>query len=1517
MRKNYTQLLAILCLFYSFNLIAQQATPHNHDHDHSHNHRNCAWKAMTDWQITQHPEYAEELKYYKQKVVPKLVEQGLAENKSASTILTIPVVVHVIHNGENVGVGANLSAEQIRAQLDVLNEDFSATNPNYDETPTQWQAASGNPEIQFCLAAFDENGAATTGITRHQMTITGTSSNNSNIENEIKPATFWDPTEYYNIWTVAIPGTTAQGGTVGYAYLPFPSVIGRSFDGSVVDYRWFGGPGFGQSGYKTLTHETGHYLGLPHTFDGEDCGADDNISDTPNIGDATSSIMPNLWCSNGNFPSGPTSCGGTEHMYVNYMDYVNSDYCYTSFSNGQSALMRGVLNGNSNFGGYGSRNGLTSNVSTACVFLGDDAGISSIEHPSGSQLCSDGDITPQVQLTNFGTNTLTTVTIRYQIDGGNAVDMNWTGNLTSGNSQMVSLVAFSPPMGEFVFNVSTLNPNGNTDLQTENDAQVLTTRVTAIRTLPLMEDFEASAFNPTDNGVGLLNPDGDGFMWERTTSVSAYGDGGAAGLFNNFDGTNNNNPFNTLDALLTPVYDFTAVSGAQLTFDVAYAPWSNGSSFFADTLMLLVSTDCGNFYNQEIYKSGGAALATASATNVRFIPTDNEWKTITIDLSAFDGMDDVSIAFVNFSGWGNQLFLDNIQLTVPCQMAAVTFSQAVSCFGQCDASVTTQASGGNGNFTYQWDTNTGNQLTATATGLCAGTYSVTVSDDMGCSAVSTVEVTQPEDLTLELLAADVTSPGANDGSITATTIGGVAGYQYTWAHGATGAVLTNLSPGAYTVTVTDQNGCTKIGQTSVGAGNVDCSSFTASIQSSSISCFGAQDGAAQLMLANGVGPYNYLWSDQSTAISNSDLGPGLIQVTITDANGCWVIAEDFIEEPSLLTVSVSSVDESFFGQNDGTAAALISGGSPGYTYLWSNGATTSNVTNLSPGEYVLTITDQNGCTTTGQTNLAAGPVDCSGLLTFIEVSATSCFGGADGEAMAMVTGGMPPYSYFWSDGTLGALNTDLMAGTYFVTTTDNLGCIQVEQVQIEQPAIIALTVTGVDESAPGAQDGIATAVASGGTPPFTYHWNTQATTATIGNLMAGIYTVTITDQNGCGTIGETQIETTPVDCSSLAITTVVDQVSCFGQQDGNIQVVVQGGQAPFTYQWNNGHGLPIMSDLSSGTYTVSVYDAFQCLVVQTVSISEPDELISNIQSTDGLCGQIGAASVGPEGGQAPYTYQWSTGAITAGIPIQQSGIYTITLSDALNCTLIDEVEVMVNNELLSITAEESGLVCFGDANGAIDLTINSGQAPFVFSWNNGSTSEDIEELMPGTYTVLITDALGCTIFESFILEAPQALQVNCTVSPTPGTSGETIEASVVGGSGPYTYAWSNGNNSVINPGLAPGAYALTVTDVEGCTSFCEVELTGTTSHTNLKHWTSLEVFPNPSKGELNVHASWQNSASTDLMLFNIIGQQLLSRTFNSETITTTIDLKEYPNGTYWIVLQSEAGRMARKVILTQ
>ncbi|MEM9922087.1 MAG: M43 family zinc metalloprotease, partial [Bacteroidota bacterium] len=316
------------------NTLAQHAAePHGNQHFHPSfsNEKSAPSCGFDEWKAEMrniNPDFDQWYENYKKHVIPSLLEAQAAKPTARGVnTLYIPVVVHVIHRpGEEIGEGQNLTTELIQGQLETLNEDFAALNAKFSETPDRWKASVGNPDIQFCLASIDPEGNATDGITRDEFIVTGATRQTSNIGREIQPATIWDPKKYFNIWTLPIPGTSAGGGVTGYATFPTIGVSNSNTDGAVLDYRWTG-PGAG-----TLTHEAGHYLGLPHTFDGDSCNDDDGIDDTPNQGNDTNDTR-RFNCNQG-FPIGPMTCDGVEHMYINYMDYSPGS-CVTSFTNGQ------------------------------------------------------------------------------------------------------------------------------------------------------------------------------------------------------------------------------------------------------------------------------------------------------------------------------------------------------------------------------------------------------------------------------------------------------------------------------------------------------------------------------------------------------------------------------------------------------------------------------------------------------------------------------------------------------------------------------------------------------------------------------------------------------------------------------------------------------------------------------------------------------------------------------------------------------------------------------------------------------------------------------------------------------------------------------------------------------------------------------------------------------------------------------------------------------------------------------
>ncbi|MBK9012601.1 MAG: hypothetical protein IPM82_00085 [Saprospiraceae bacterium] len=800
----------------------------------------CVFDEMNAQLAQQNPSLAEALQHYIETEIP-LLSANSADKSMVEPLLTISVVVHVIHNGEPIGTGQNLSTAQIQAQIDILNEDYTALNSQFYNTPSQWMGIAGFPNIQFCLANKKPNGIPTDGIDRQMMTVTGTSWSNNNINSTIKPAIKWDPLRYFNIYVLPIPGTTAQGGVVGFSNYPIVGQIGGNSDGVVIDYRWFGAPGFTASGYRPLTHETGHYLGLPHPFNGSSCSLDDGIGDTPNVEISTRDLAT-LNCED-SYPNGPVSCGN-EHLYVNYMDYVTEN-CYTSFTAGQVNVMRAVLNGTSSGFGYGSRNGLIQNAPQQCAIPATDAGITRIVSPENIA-CTTGQITPVVTLRNFGTNNLNTASIFYKINNATPVSLAWQGSLFAGQNLDVSLAPFTPTNGSYTLTVWTSQPNGLTDQRTANDT-TSANRFTYIATAPpMMENFENESTFPTSEGIFQLNVTNDAFVWQLTDEASGFGQGGESVMFDNFHDFNGENPGGTIDALITRHFDFSNLNDAMLKFDVAYAPYYD---LIGDSLLVLIATNCSQNFNQIVYKRGGLDLATAPIITEPFTPTASQWRTEIVDLSSYDGMSDVTIALVNKSAFGNRLFLDNIGIGRNCNLltASAVNQQADDCSATCNGAATIQVINQNGGLLYGWEGFPSTFDQPTNNELCAGATTVTVTDGIGCTTQIDVQIAQQQAPLLNTNSTNVTVYNGTNGSATTTVSNSAPPYSYAWSNGfqqsntnSTSSTATGLTTGNYTVTVTAGNGC--IATASVVVGSV-CTGFSVATSITIQPCANSSNGS--------------------------------------------------------------------------------------------------------------------------------------------------------------------------------------------------------------------------------------------------------------------------------------------------------------------------------------------------------------------------------------------------------------------------------------------------------------------------------------------------------------------------------------------------------------------------------------------------------------------------------------------------------------------------------------------------
>jgi hypothetical protein len=570
-------------------------------------------------------------------------------NRGVSDTIYIPVVFHIIHDGDVVGAsgGENISDAQIFSQIDAFNKYFSMSNENAADIPAEFKSVATATKIRFCLAITDPSGNPTTGIIRHNLGAADW--DQTDIDNTIKPSTIWDRNKYLNIWSVRAGGTMASSGVLAYAQFPPPWGGAANTDGLVARYNTIGaGNSFGLlTGYnkgKTLVHEAGHWLGLFHIW-GDDNGkcagqsgaGSDNIGDTPDQADQYFG-----------FPTYPQNSCGTSNMFMNFMDYTNDD-CSSMFTVGQVTRMQSILDN--------ARSSLKS-VATRC-FKSLDLSIEKTIQPSAN-ICF-GSFKPVLQVKNKGLADITNVTINYAVDGSWS-SYPWTGFIPALGSTTIALPSING-LGNGAYTFQAIITDVNTlgaDNVALNDSSLVSFSIADAGpgfSSPYTEGFESGFFPPSD--WTIENPNNDAITWKEKAGLGSYSLSNTCIWINNYGYTSNpNSPNVRKDAFVLQDLDLTAMPGTNLSFDYAYA--KRGTK--TDTLQVSYSLDCGATWNA-IWKKGGAALATSTnETVLPFLPETNEWNTITIPLSYLGGQQKVRFKFENATGWGNALYIDNINI---------------------------------------------------------------------------------------------------------------------------------------------------------------------------------------------------------------------------------------------------------------------------------------------------------------------------------------------------------------------------------------------------------------------------------------------------------------------------------------------------------------------------------------------------------------------------------------------------------------------------------------------------------------------------------------------------------------------------------------------------------------------------------------------------------------------------------------------------------------------------------------
>lgn len=659
------------------------------------------------------------------------------------------------------------------------------------------------------------------------------------------------------------------------------------------------------------------------------------------------------------------------------------------------------------------------------------------------------------------------------------------------------------------------------------------------------------------------------------------------------------------------------------------------------------------------------------------------------------------------------------------------------CFGDCNGSIKVSAVGGIEPYVFTWNTSV---VSDSIVGLCAGSYTVTVTDSAGITVQGSVSITAPTAVSITLTPTEITCFGANDGAVLAAASGGTPAYTYVWMPGGATNSPTNLGPGTYTVVATDANNCTA--QAAWTA--IEPTPVAATITSTTdVSCFGGNDGVATVLATGGTPTYTYNWASVGNgAATATGFSNGNFDVTVSDANLCTALASFTINQPTQLVASlVLASNATCNGAANGAIDINVSGGSPAYTYIWSNGAQVEDLNSIVANTYFVTVTDAENCTAT----VTATVAEPSAISLSFNSTNPLCAGDNNGSVSVAATGGTPAYIYDW---TFNASNNDnssqsgLLAGVYNVNVLDQNACLAQGSVTLVDPSTLTTSFINKQEiTCANAADGSVEVQVSGGTPPVAFNWSNSAITPSVSNLAAGAYQVTTSDNNGCSTVMTISFAAPPtIEILLLAI----DPVSCPAYTDGAIQVSAIGGtpgqSVAYHYSLDgvNYQTSEFFQNLTAGSYTIYIRDSQGCLKDTTIQIFEPailDLLVLPSDSTIDLGSSIALVS-----SVSNYTavdinyYSWSplSGlncsdcATTIATPYYTTE-FTLTVNYLANCSVSETIRVNVgdgedfyvpnafspngdgNNDVLEV---------YGTGLAKVDLTIFNRWGEKVFDSNN-------------------------------------------------------------------------------------------------------------------------------------------------------------------------------------------------------
>ncbi|MFN0214864.1 MAG: hypothetical protein ACKVT2_11465, partial [Saprospiraceae bacterium] len=810
--------------------------------------------------------------------------------------------------------------------------------------------------------------------------------------------------------------------------------------------------------------------------------------------------------------------------------------------------------------------------------------------------------------------------------------------------------------------------------------------------------------------------------------------------------------------------------------------------------------------------------------------------------------------------------------------------------GAIELSVTGPA----GPYAYLWS-NT--ETTEDIANLLPGNYSVTVTAASGCTRSATLNVpNNASTFTLTATPAPLTNCAANNGAID-LDVTPAGAYTYLWSNTATTQDLSGLPPGTYTVSVTESGSCTATASYFV----VDQRSSPAASQSVAPEVCGLSNGSIDLGVSGGTAPFGYLWNSGHVIEDLVNIAAGTYTVTVTDANNCTATAS--------ATVPGNSISFALAGSPSANSSCILNNGAidlsvnppGGVSYLWSNMAVTEDLTGLPAGTYTVTVSAGGNCTNTAAFNVAS---NVPSPLLSSNIAAASC-GAASGSINLSVSGSPAPYQYFWSNAATTEDLANILSGTFTVTVTAANGCTTVDNFSVPENSFspaIASTLTPLSSCT--LSNGAIDLTINPAVPGYSFNWSSGQTSEDLSNLPAGTYTVTVSAGGACSS---TSVLTVTSSIPLPVLSPNIAAASC-GAASGGIDLSVAGSPAPYQYFWSNAATTEDLANILSGTFSVTVTAANGCTSVGNYTVPENVTLpqISGAPTADNSCVTNNGAIDLTAGPATGYLFTWSNGVSTEDIANLPAGSYTVTVNGGGACTGTASFVVAGDTPAPALSDNIVAASC-GQASGGINLSVAGSPAPYQYFWSNAATTEDLANILSGSFSVTVTAANGCTSVGNYTVPENVTLPL-ISGAPTADNSCVTNNGAINLTAGPatgYLFTWSNGASTEDIANLPAGSYTVTVNGGGACTgtaSFVVADQTTqpqagiTAATTALDCSTTSTVLngsvtgtPNPSNFQWSYNGTPVGNGTNSLTV-NAPGQYILVVTDNVTSCTASASI---------------------------